>query len=68
MLCCFGTTYSFGRKEAVKVAACITWDFVYYLFFNKQVGASTTHIAVRLKPSYSSDRCAFVPRIDLKFS
>ena len=53
MLCCFGTTYSFGRKEAAKVAACITWDFVYYLFFNKQVGASTTH-----KLPYGSTRTA----------
>ena len=53
LLCCFGTTYSFGRKEAVKVAACITWDFAYYLFFNKQVGASTTH-----KLPYGSTRTA----------
>ena len=57
-----------AEKKAVKVAARITRCFVYYLFFNKKVGAWTTQ-----KLPYGLTRTAltsalYVPRKKLKFS
>ena len=68
LICCCLILPFFGRKKAVKVAARITRYFVYYLFFNKKVGAWTTQ-----KLPYGLTRTAltsalFVPRNNLKFS